>query len=85
MSVLSFKDIIHHRLGFPPQEQHILVNNKSLSGIDSLKDYVTEDDDATSMVLLYQTEADVELSRKYVRFSRHLVERIHRTKRSDVM
>lgn len=85
MSVLSFKDIIHHRLGFPPQEQHILVNNKSLSGIDSLKDYVTEDDDSTSMVLLYQTEADVELSRKYVRFSRHLVERIHRTKRSDAL
>lgn len=84
LSILSFKDIIHHRLGFPPEEQHLLINNKSLSGVASLKDYVT-DDASTSMVLLYESESDVELSKKHVRFSRHLVERIHRTKRSDVM
>jgi len=82
ISILSFKDILHHRLGFPPEDQHLLLNNKAVRKSARLADYAKTA--KTNMVLMHEPSADQDISTKTVEFSRHLIEPIHRDKRNEV-
>eukprot|EP00210_Caulerpa_lentillifera_P004656 g4441.t1 len=82
LSISCFRDILYHRLAIQPDRQHLLINDRIVNEKSRIRDHNSRNSEST-IVLLDETRSQVDPSVKYIEFSRHLIEPIHRKKRNE--